>query len=102
MFLKIATSLLKIAGMRTGFRGMLPIWPKPVALVKQLRLITYASPVLSAPVAPFVGSQVITARALPGPPVKSVIIVHTVAEVWIDPAGKVCPAVIVAVPEVYV
>ena len=39
-----------------------------------------------------------SARAFTWPPVKSVIIVQTVAEVWNDPGGQVCPAVIVAVP----
>ena len=60
---------------------MLPIWPSPVGLVKQLRLTTYSRPVASAPLVPFVGSQTITARAFTCPPVKSVIIVQTVAEV---------------------
>ena len=72
--------------------------PTAVGTVKQSRLITYAVPVVSDPVAPTFGSHVTTGRAFTVPPVKSVIIVQTVAVVWLVPGGQVCPAVIVAVP----
>src|SRR6185295_19350377 len=87
MFLKIARSLLNIEGMRTPFLGLLPIWPSAVGLAKQLVLTTNERPVGSAPVMPFIGSQRMFGRALIWPPVKSVIIVHTVAEVWNVPGG---------------
>src|SRR6266496_4793236 len=98
MFLKNARSLLKIDGIRTLFLGILPMTPSAVGGAKQLVLITYFRPVGSAPVAPFIGSQVMLGRALTWPPVKSVIIVQTVAEVWNVPGGQTWPAVIVAVP----
>src|SRR5258706_15851879 len=101
MFLKNARSLLKVDGIRTEFLGKFPICPRAVGKVKQPTLITYFEPVLSTPVAPFVGSHVKNALALTVPPVKSVIIVHTVADVWNVPKGQVCPDVIVAVPDVY-
>src|SRR3982750_3728629 len=88
-FLKNAMSLLKSDGIRTELRGIFPICPNPVALVKQAVLITNAEPVTSAPLASFTGSQIVFERALPVPPVKSVIMVHTVAEVWIEPGGHV-------------
>src|SRR6185436_13018565 len=56
--------------------------------------------VRSLPLAPLLGSHVIRGLAFTVPPVKSVIMVQTVADVWNVPAGHVCPAVIVAVPEV--
>ena len=80
-FLKSATSLFRIEGMRTEFRGMFPICPNAVGLVKQAVLITKAEPVRSAPLAPLTGSQMIFGRAFTVAPVKSVIIVQTVADV---------------------
>src|SRR4051812_23638208 len=97
MFLKRAMSLLKIDGMRTPFLGELPVCPK-AARPKQATLITNLEPVGSAPVAPFMGSHRIFGRAFIWPPVKSVIIVQTVAEVWKVPVGQVCPELIAAVP----
>src|SRR5882724_2407528 len=100
MFLKNARSLLKIEGKRRLFLGVLPICPKVVGKVKQAVLIRYGDPLLSDPLAPFIGSQVMMGRAFTWPPVKSVIIVQTVADVWREPGGQVCPAVIVTVPPV--
>src|SRR5258705_12976915 len=100
MFLKNARSLLKVEGMRTEFRGELPICPSAVGFVRQPVLITNAEPVESDPLVPFDGSQITLGRALTCPPVKSVIIVQTVADVWKVPGGHCCPAVIVAVPAV--
>lgn len=97
-FLKNARSLLKIEGNRILFLGTLPICPSAVGGAKQLTLIIYGVPVESAPLTPSEGSQVSNARAFICPPVKSVIIVQTVGEVCVDPAGQVCPAVMVAVP----
>src|SRR4029078_1715076 len=97
-FLNMAMSLLKMEGILTLFRGMVPIWPRPVGLVKHPTLITYADPVESKPDAPLAGSQVVFGRAFTVPPVKSVSIVQTVADVRTDPAGQDWPAVIVAVP----
>ena len=84
--------------MRTAFRGILPMSPKRVGLVKQPTLITYFIPAESFPLTPFIGSQVTFGIALTEPPVKSVIIVQTVADVWREPGGQICPAVIVTVP----
>src|SRR5882724_10385082 len=99
-FLKKAKSLLKVAGILTEFLGELPICPRAVGGAKHPTLITYLVPVESAPLVPFVGSQIMFGRALTVPPVKSVIIVQRVAEVWIDPGGQVCPELIAAVPAV--
>ena len=100
MFLKNARSLLKTDGIRTEFLGKFPICPKAVGKVKQPTLITYFDPVLSTPLAPFIGSQVRNALALTVPPVKSVIMVHCVTDVWKVPSGQVCPVIIGAVPDV--
>src|SRR2546430_16715083 len=84
--------------MRTAFRGILPMSPKRVGLVKQPTLITYFIPAESFPLTPFIGSQSIFGIALPEPPVNSVIIVQTLVDVWSELCGLICPAVIVTVP----
>jgi hypothetical protein len=99
-FLKSARSLLKIDGNRRLFLGVFPISPKAVGKLKHAVLIKYGDPELSVPLAPFIGSQVMIGRAFTWPPVKSVIIVQIVADVWIEPGGQVCPAVIATVPAV--
>src|SRR5258705_3991000 len=79
-FLKNAKSLLKIAGIRTEFLGEFPTSPRPLGAAKHPTLITYLVPVESSPLPPFVGSHIIFGRPLTLPPVKSVIIVQSVAD----------------------
>src|ERR1044071_795945 len=100
MFLKKAKSVLKIEGIRTALRGRFPICPSAVGAAKHAVLMTKGVPVGSAPPPPFIGSRRTVGRAWTAPPVKSVIIVQTVAEVWNVPGGQVCPELTVAVPEV--
>src|SRR5262245_20535927 len=103
MFLKNARSLLKIDGMRTALRGMLPIWPAANGFAKQSTLKARGVPVESNPKSPFTGSQTMNGRALMPPPVKSVSGVHVcvvaVVAVTDEPTGQGCPNEIVAAVE---
>ena len=77
MFLKNARSLLKIDGMRTLLRGILPICPAANGFAKHDTLNARGVPVESTPKSPCIGSQIMNGRALMPPPVKSVIGVQT-------------------------
>src|SRR5437660_4476526 len=99
MFLKSATSLLKIEGWRIKFLDRLPISPAAPGLPKQSGLITYANPVASFEPVFLFGSQRSTGRAFMSPPVKSVMVVdvHVVVDpgVRTNPAAQLCPVAIV-------
>src|ERR1044071_738522 len=91
MFLKSARSLLKIDGMRTLLRGMLPICPVANGFAKHDTLKARGVPVESTPKSPCIGSQVMNGRALMPPPGKSVIGVQVcvvaVVAVTLEPTG---------------
>ena len=84
---------MKIEGIRTALRGMLPIWPSANGFAKHPTLKALGVPVESTPKSPFTGSQTINGRALIPPPVKSDMGVQTCVpvaaevEVRVDPTG---------------
>src|SRR5689334_6779062 len=95
-FLKNARSLLKIFGRRPKFRGIFPISPYLVGLVKHEAFKKSGVPVGSKPPAPSLALlQLTNGSALTEPPVKSVIGVHEVVVVpgvpGNEPTGHGCP-----------
>src|ERR1700738_1911045 len=89
MFLKIATSLLKIDGRRTKFLDRLPILPATPGFPKHAGLKANAKPVASAVPPLIFGSRSRTGRVVASPPVKSLIPVHR--QVVVEPGSSANP-----------
>src|SRR5262249_24792254 len=97
MFLNIARLKLMSPGRRSKFLDALPISPLSAGRERHEALMKTGVP-SAAFDAPLFGSQITNGRAFTCPPVKSVMSVHSVAPVWMLPAGQLCPAAIEIVP----